>query len=64
MPARNRKPSRRPYRREARFPAQMRVSVSRETLDAIEAEADARDMSASQVAREIIAAGLKRRRKP
>ena len=46
------------YRREARYSAQLRVTVEPATAAALEAEADAAGLSVSAVIRDAVARGL------
>ena len=51
-------PIERRYRREARYSAQLRVTVEPATAAALEAEADAAGLSVSAVIRDAVARGL------
>ena len=51
-------PTERRYRREARYSAQLRVTVQPATAAALEAEADAAGLSVSAVIRDALARGL------
>ena len=51
-------PTERRYRREARYSAQLRVTVQPATAAALEAEADAAGLSVSAVIRDAVARGL------
>ena len=51
-------PTERRYRREARYSAQLRVTVEPATAAALEAEADAAGLSVSAVIRDAVARGL------